>query len=105
MRMKIISFKKVLVELLFKKNLILNGTMFQVSSPQKRVLKKLSLCQLSSQNCSREAENLGKVFYYTVHRVQVRVSLPKLVQPNAIVLSSQFPHQILLASGKVSLKS
>lgn len=105
MRMIIKSFRKALVEQLFKKNPISNGTMYQVSSLQKRVSKKQSSCQLSSLNCSRAAENLGKVFCYMDHPVQVRVSLPKLAPLNVIVLSFPFPHQILWVSGRVSLKN
>jgi len=105
MRMITRSFKKVSKELLFKRSQISNGMMYQVSSLQKRVSKKQSLCLSSSQNCSKVAESLGKVFYCTDHQAQVKVSWPKLVPPNAIVHSFLFRHQILWASGRASLKS
>ena len=103
--MKITSYKKDLLRLLFKRSQMSNGMMYQVSNQPKRVSKKQLLCQLNSPNFLKEAESLGREFYFTVLPEQVRVSWQKLVQQNAIVLSFRFLHLIWLVNGKVSLKS
>jgi len=78
--------------------------MLQVLREQKKVLKKLSLCQLDFHNCSRVQESLGLVFYYTDLQEQERVSWRRLAPLSVTLPSSVFPLVIWWVNGRESLR-